>query len=126
MNKKFWSALALSAALAGCSSVSLQEGQVPVEDRTGTATGADAAARTDAGAEGRAATQSRVAPVAVDNSALLAAGPAGVGRRFPCGPTACHGAILPVLAEQMRTALRAPRGAATEDPARRATAGRPR
>ena len=80
MNKKIWWALALATALTGCSSVSLQEGQVPVEDRTGTATGADAAARTDASAEARAATQSRVASVAADNSAVLAAGPAGVGR----------------------------------------------
>ena len=81
MNKQFWWALALAATLAGCSSVSLNEGQVPVEDRAGTATGADAAGRADAGAEARGgATQSRVAPVAADNSALLAAGPAGVGR----------------------------------------------
>jgi len=80
MTQKFWWALALSAALAGCSSVSLQEGQVPVEDRTATAAGSEAAARGDAAVDARAATQSRVAPVAVDNSALLAAGPAGVGR----------------------------------------------
>ncbi len=80
MKTKFWLTLALAAALAGCSSVSLNEGQVPVEDRTGTATGADAAGRAEAGAEARGATQSRVAPVTADNSALLAAGPAGVGR----------------------------------------------
>jgi len=80
MIKKFGWILALVAALSGCSSVSLQEGQVPVEDRSGTATGADAAARTDAGAEARNAAQSRVAAVAADNSAVLAAGPAGVGR----------------------------------------------
>ncbi len=80
MNKQLWWALALAVTLAGCSSVSLNEGQVPVEDRSGTAIGAEAAARTDAAAEARAAAQSRVAPVAADSSALLAAGPAGVGR----------------------------------------------
>ncbi len=80
MTKKFWGALALAVVLGGCSSVSLDEGQVPVEDRTGTATGSDAAARGTGGADARAATQSRVAPVSVDNSALQAAGPAGVGR----------------------------------------------
>ncbi len=80
MNKKFWWILALAAALAGCSSVSLNEGQVPVEDRSGTATGADPAARPAAGGDAGAAVQSRVAPVSADTSALQAAGPAGVGR----------------------------------------------
>lgn len=80
MTKQFWWALALAATLAGCSSVSLDEGQVPVEDRTGTATGADAAPRNDAAVDPRAAAQSRVAPVAVDNAAGQAAGPVGLAR----------------------------------------------
>jgi peptidoglycan-associated lipoprotein len=87
MNKKFWWVLTF-LALTGCSSVSLDEGRVPVEDRTAAAAATAATAESDARAapvatttiDPRAGAQSRVAPVAVDNAATLAAGPAGVAR----------------------------------------------
>jgi len=87
MIKKFWWILAF-LALTGCSSVSLDEGRVPVEDRTGTSTSAEVTASATPVAapvatttiDPRAGAQSRVAPVAVDNAAALAAGPVGVAR----------------------------------------------
>jgi len=87
MIKKFWWILAF-LALTGCSSVSLDEGRVPVEDRAGTSTSAEVTASATPVAapvatttiDPRAGAQSRVAPVAVDNAAALAAGPVGVAR----------------------------------------------
>ncbi len=78
MSNKFWGVLALLTALAGCSSVSLDEGKVPVEDRTGTAVVTDATPPREADARGAA--QSRVAPVSAENRAGPAAGPVGVAR----------------------------------------------
>ncbi len=79
MNKKIWWILALAAALAGCSSVSLNEGGVPVEDRTATPAGAQVEPRA-ADADARTGAQSRVAAVSADTAASQAAGPAGVAR----------------------------------------------
>lgn len=81
MVKKFWWALALATALAGCSSVSLDEGQVPVEDRKGAAVITEPPAREAAAApDPRASTQSRVAPVSADNGSGAQTGPAGIAR----------------------------------------------
>ncbi len=80
VNMRPWFVFLLAAAVAGCSSVKLDEG-VPVEDRTATT-----AVQPGAGAAGQGgtanpnATQSRVAPVSTDNAAALAAGPVGVAR----------------------------------------------
>jgi peptidoglycan-associated lipoprotein len=76
MNKRFafGMALTLSALLAGCSSVKLDEGQAPVEDRTAAAVG------TTRGAGDGSASQSRVAPVAAAGTGIGAAGPVGVAR----------------------------------------------
>jgi peptidoglycan-associated lipoprotein len=63
-------ALALTLAVVGCSSVKLDD--VPVEDKSATATTAQP------GAGGGAASQ--VAPVAADEAAGTAAGPANVAR----------------------------------------------
>ena len=65
-------ALALSLALAGCSSVKLDD--VPVEDKSASSTAGQP------GGGGAAATESRVAPVAADSAAGTAAGPANVAR----------------------------------------------
>ena len=83
MIKKNWMAgiLVLAAALvAGCSSVSLDEGKVPVEDRGTAAAAASAAASARAGADPSAAPQSRVASMAADTGSGQTAGPAGVAR----------------------------------------------
>lgn len=81
MSKKIWWTLALATALTGCSSVSLDEGQVPVEDRTATPAAAQAEPRAAATtADPRSAAESRVAPVSADNAASQAAGPASVAR----------------------------------------------
>lgn len=84
MNMRIWSILALALILSACgTSVSLNEDKVTVEDRTGTAVGAERAAPTASQppvAEPRAATQSRVEPVAIDSAASQAAGPVGVER----------------------------------------------
>ncbi|MEY4652367.1 MAG: putative peptidoglycan-associated lipoprotein precursor [Pseudomonadota bacterium] len=80
MNKKIWWALALAATLAGCSSVSLNDGQVPVEDRTAGPAGVQADPRAAAAVDPRAGAQSRVASVSADNTAGQVAGPAGVAR----------------------------------------------
>ncbi len=80
MINKFWGALALAVAVAGCSSVSLDEKQVPVEDLKGTAVNAQSAPAAAAGADARAAAESRVAPVSADNAGSRAAGPVGVAR----------------------------------------------
>jgi len=82
MNKKIWWALALAAALAGCSSVSLNEGQVPVEDRGANSAGTqiEPRAAAAAAADPRAGAESRVASVSADNNASQVAGPAGVAR----------------------------------------------
>lgn len=83
MSKRIWWTLTLATALAGCSSVSLNEGQVPVEDRTAT----PAAARTEprataptADPRAAAPAESRVAAVSADNASNQAAGPTGVAR----------------------------------------------
>ena len=65
-------ALALTLALAGCSSVKLDD--VPVEDKSASSTAGQP------GAGGGAAAESRVAPVAADSAALTAAGPVNVAR----------------------------------------------
>jgi peptidoglycan-associated lipoprotein len=64
----------------------------------------------DAGAEARGATQSRVAPVAVDNSALLAAGPAGVGRLiyFDYDSVALRAEAQPMVERRARALLNQP------------------
>ena len=79
MNKKNWMAgvLALAAVVAGCSSVSLDESKVPVEDRSGTAA---ATGTNERSGDPAALAQSRVASVTVDPGASQAVGPAGVGR----------------------------------------------
>ena len=77
MNMRLWSTCVLAVAIAGCSSVKLDD-SVPVEDRAGTALG-----QPGAGGQGGAnpnATQSSVAPVSTDNAAAQAAGPVGVAR----------------------------------------------
>lgn len=79
MNKKICWIVALAAALAGCSSVSLNEGGVPVEDRTATPAAAQAEPRA-ADADARVGAQSRVAAVSADAAASQAAGPTGVAR----------------------------------------------
>ena len=73
MNKRVWLALAAAAVLAGCSSgVKLDD--VPVEDRKATTV------TPGAGGAGTGGTESRVAQVTADPSALNAAGPANVAR----------------------------------------------
>ncbi len=78
LKMRLWTTCVLAAALAGCSSVKLDD-SVPVEDRT-----AGTVAQPGAGGQGaanpNAATQSRVAPVSTDNAAAQAAGPVGVAR----------------------------------------------
>lgn len=69
MIKRMFLALSVAAALAGCSSVKLDD--VPVEDKSGTSV---------PGGAGGGATQSSVAPVAADSLAGSAAGPANVAR----------------------------------------------
>lgn len=80
MKNKIWWALALAAALAGCSSVSLNEGQVPVEDRGANPAGTQAEPRAAATVDPRAGAESRVAAVSADSAAGQVAGPAGVAR----------------------------------------------
>ncbi len=73
MNKRLVVALGLAAALAGCGST-VKLDNVPVEDR-------NAARVAPPGLPGDAgATQSSVAPVAVDPAGALQPGPQGVGR----------------------------------------------
>jgi peptidoglycan-associated lipoprotein len=72
MMKRMFVGLVLAVALAGCSSVKLDD--VPVEDRSASSIAVQP------GAGGGAATESRVAPVAADNAAGTAAGPANVAR----------------------------------------------
>jgi peptidoglycan-associated lipoprotein len=72
MIKRMFLALAVSLALAGCSSVKLDD--VPVEDKSATAIGPGQPGGPGAG------TQSSVAPVAADSAAATAAGPANVAR----------------------------------------------
>lgn len=79
MNMRLWITCAAAAALAGCSSVKLDDAAVPVEDRTAAAVGQPGAGGQGA-ATPNAATQSRVAPVSTDNAAAQAAGPVGVAR----------------------------------------------
>lgn len=68
MMKRMFLALAIAAAVVGCSSVPLDS--VPVEDKSATGV---------AGQPG-AGTQSSVAPVAADSATATAAGPANVAR----------------------------------------------
>jgi peptidoglycan-associated lipoprotein len=71
MSKRMFLALAIAAAVVGCSSVKLDD--VPVEDKSASAvTG-------QPGGPG-SGTQSSVAPVAADSAAATAAGPANVAR----------------------------------------------
>ncbi|HSV36076.1 MAG TPA: peptidoglycan-associated lipoprotein Pal [Ramlibacter sp.] len=70
MLKRMFLALAVALAVAGCSSVKLDD--VPVEDRTGSAVG------TQPGGPGGA--QSTVTPVVTDGGATTAAGPVNVAR----------------------------------------------
>lgn len=71
--------LVLAALLAGCSSaVKLED--VPVVDRAATPGGAGTGTTAPGGTDPNAAAQSRVAPVAADDAANQAAGPAGVAR----------------------------------------------
>lgn len=80
MKMRLWTTCVLAAALAGCSSVKLDD-SVPVEDRTAAQPGAGGqGAATPGAATPGAATQSRVAPVSTDNAAAQAAGPVGVAR----------------------------------------------
>ena len=83
LNKRLWPTIVLAAALAGCSSVKLDD-SVPVEDRTGAAVGQPGSGagqgQGQGGAVPAAAAQSRVAPVSTDNAAAQAAGPVGVAR----------------------------------------------
>lgn len=72
MMKRMFVGLVLAVALAGCSSVKLDD--VPVEDRSASSIAGQP------GAGGGAATESRVAPVAADSAAGTAAGPANVAR----------------------------------------------
>jgi len=69
MKKRVFLAVALAAALAGCSSVKLND--VPVEDKTGSAVG-------PGGNAGQ--TQSQVRPVTADSVTGTAGGPANVAR----------------------------------------------
>ncbi|MEY2619987.1 MAG: putative peptidoglycan-associated lipoprotein precursor [Pseudomonadota bacterium] len=80
MSKKIWWTLALTVALTGCSSVSLNEGQVPVEDRSAAPAASQVDPRAGAAVDPRAGAESRVAAVSADSKAGAAAGPAGVGR----------------------------------------------
>lgn len=69
MIKRMFLALAIAAAVVGCSSVPLDN--VPVEDKSAVGV---------AGQPGEAGTQSSVAPVAADSATATAAGPANVAR----------------------------------------------
>jgi len=69
MKKKTFVALAIAAALAGCSSVPLDN--VPVEDKS---------ASVGSQPGGAGGTQSSVAPVAADSVSATAAGPVNVAR----------------------------------------------
>jgi peptidoglycan-associated lipoprotein len=71
MIKRIFMALAVAVAMAGCSSVPLEN--VPVEDKS-------ASAVTGQPGSGPGAAQSSVAPVAADSATLTAAGPANVAR----------------------------------------------
>jgi len=71
MMKRMFAVLAVAAALAGCSSVKLDD--VPVEDKSGTAVAPP-------GAGGAGGGQSSVAPVVTDTAAGSLAGPANVSR----------------------------------------------
>jgi peptidoglycan-associated lipoprotein len=75
MIKRMFLAMAMVLAVAGCSSVKLDD--VPVEDKSATAVTPG-----QPGAPGGTpgATQSSVAPVAADSAATTAAGPANVAR----------------------------------------------
>lgn len=74
MIKRMFMALAVALALAGCGS-NVKLNDVPVEDKSGTAVTPGGT-----GTPGGAATESRVAQVAVDPNANLTAGPANVSR----------------------------------------------
>jgi len=78
LNMRPWFVCLLAAAIAGCSSVKLDE-SVPVEDRAA-GTAIQPGAGGQSGGANPNATQSRVAPVSTDNAAALAAGPVGVAR----------------------------------------------
>ncbi len=67
--KRIFLALGLAAAIAGCSSVKLDD--VPVEDKKAAAVGTQ---------PGGAGTESRVAPVVTDSATGTAAGPVNVAR----------------------------------------------
>lgn len=71
MMKRMFVGFALAVALAGCSSVKLDD--VPVEDKS-------ASSVTGQPGGAPAATESRVAPVAADSAASSAAGPVNVAR----------------------------------------------
>lgn len=71
MMKRVFLVLALAAAMAGCSSVKLDD--VPVEDKSGTSV-------TAPGNAGGGTAQSNVTPVAADPSGGTSAGPVGVAR----------------------------------------------
>jgi peptidoglycan-associated lipoprotein len=75
MIKRMFLAMAVVLAVAGCSSVKLDD--VPVEDKSATAV-TPGQPGGPGGAPG--ATQSSVAPVAADSAATTAAGPANVAR----------------------------------------------
>ncbi len=79
LKMRLWTTCVLAAALAGCSSVKLDD-SVPVEDRTAGTVAQPGAAGQGGAANPNAATQSRVAPVSTDNAAAQAAGPVGVAR----------------------------------------------
>ena len=70
MIKRMFLALTIAAAMAGCSSVKLDD--VPVEDKSATSVAGQPG--------GGPGAQSRVAPVAADSLAGTAAGPANVAR----------------------------------------------
>jgi peptidoglycan-associated lipoprotein len=71
MIKRMFLAFAVALALAGCSSVKLDD--VPVEDKSASAVG-------QPGTGGPGGAQSGVAPVVTDSAAGTAAGPANVAR----------------------------------------------
>ena len=71
MIKRMFLAFAVAVALAGCSSVKLDD--VPVEDKSASAVG-------QPGTGGPGGAQSGVAPVVTDSAAGTAAGPANVAR----------------------------------------------
>ncbi len=79
LKMRLWTACVLAAALAGCSSVKLDD-SVPVEDRTAGTVAQPGGGGQGGAANPNAATQSRVAPVSTDNAAAQAAGPVGVAR----------------------------------------------